>query len=117
VRGLSGAGFGEDEGAEQAVVLRSTLFPVAAPVAVLDALEEARGATLRYAALPGHPEEGEECFRVDWDAEDRVWLTMTAVSRPARWYSRLGAPLARAVQRRITRAYIQSARQIADAAS
>ncbi|WP_431860819.1 DUF1990 family protein [Micrococcus terreus] len=37
-----------------------------------------------------------------------VELSITAFSRPATWWSRLGSPVARLAQRRITEAYLSA---------
>lgn len=55
------------------------------------------------AALPGHPEEGVESLLVETDTDGAVWFTVAARARPAAWYARLGAPVARLVQRRVAR--------------
>ncbi|MFJ8660377.1 DUF1990 family protein [Streptomyces sp. NPDC093795] len=46
-----------------------------------------------YGTLTGHPECGEESFMVDLDPDGTVRFTVTAFSRPAAWYTRLGGPL------------------------
>ena len=87
-----------------------------------------------YDARPGHPEIGTETFLVELegndagsagggaaghveghpaDGETRVWLTITARSRPATWWSRAGGPVTRLVQRGITRRYVAAMRRIA----
>lgn len=58
-----------------------------------------------YGTLTGHPESGEESFVVRLD-EDVVRLDIVAFSRPARWYSRLGSPVVRVIQDRITDRYL-----------
>lgn len=47
-----------------------------------------------YGSLPGHPECGEEAFLVELTADQQVWFSVTAFSRPAAWYTRLGYPFA-----------------------
>ena len=41
-------------------------------------------------------------------ATGEVRLDIDAVSRPAAWYARLGAPVARLVQARLTRRYLRA---------
>ena len=53
-----------------------------------------------YGTLPGHVEQGEERFMVEWDHEDNVWYDVRAFSRPRYWLVRLGYPIARRLQRR-----------------
>lgn len=56
-----------------------------------------------YGTLPGHLEQGEERFSVEWQADDSVWYDLRAFSRPRYWLARLGYPLARRLQRRFVR--------------
>lgn len=59
-----------------------------------------------YGTLPGHPERGEERFELRITASGDVVFSIVAFSAPARWFTRLGAPVARRVQARITRRYL-----------
>jgi len=57
-----------------------------------------------YGTLYGHPERGEERFRVVCDAATQaVRFEIDAFSRPALLLTRLGAPFARRVQRRFAK--------------
>lgn len=54
-----------------------------------------------FGTLPGHVEEGEERFTVEWDSEsDEVSYELFAFARPKPWIAKLGYPLVRVVQRR-----------------
>jgi uncharacterized protein (UPF0548 family) len=53
-----------------------------------------------YGTLPGHVEQGEERFMVEWDRDDNVSYDLRAFSRPNYWLVRLGYPIARRLQRR-----------------
>ncbi len=66
-----------------------------------------------YGTLPGHPARGEEAFEVEIDAAGKVFLTVTAFSRPANWFYAAGGLVTRAAQRHITSRYIEGARQLA----
>ena len=57
-----------------------------------------------YGTLHSHPERGEESFVVT-RADDTVTFRIASFSRPADPLARLGAPVARRVQRRVTLAY------------
>ena len=59
-----------------------------------------------YGTLPGHPEQGEEAFHVHRDASGVVTVEIVAFSRPASLLARLGSPVARAIQQRTTRSYV-----------
>src|SRR5580692_9547636 len=56
-----------------------------------------------YGTLDEHAAEGEERFLVELDSAGRVWFDLIAVSRPHRWYVRVGRPVARLLQRRFRR--------------
>lgn len=56
------------------------------------------GPAWAYGTLPGHPEHGEEAFVVDRTGDGTVWLTVTAFSRAAKWYTRAGGPATRGLQ-------------------
>ncbi|MET8115670.1 DUF1990 family protein [Streptomyces prasinus] len=71
---------------------------VRAPCRVVWTVEEHRRAGWAYGTLPGHPECGEESFVVDRTGDGTVWLTVSAFSRPARWYARAAGPAARGLQ-------------------
>ena len=66
-----------------------------------------------YGTLPSHPERGEEAFHVVRDG-DQLSFRVTAFSRPRHPAARLGAPVARAMQLRVTRAYMTAMRHVAD---
>ena len=54
-----------------------------------------------YGTLPGHVEQGEERFLVEWDrADDRVTYDLMAFSRPDNALVWMGLPIARYYQRR-----------------
>ena len=71
---------------------------------------DARGFT--YRALPGHPEAGWETFLVEHDpATGTVRLRIEAESAHATLIARLGGPIARAEQNRLTRRYLDALRE------
>ncbi|MDT2010101.1 DUF1990 domain-containing protein [Rhodococcus opacus] len=59
-----------------------------------------------YGTLPGHPERGEESFVVEQRPDGAVVATISAFSTPGRWFTRLGGPAGRVVQRVMTRRYL-----------
>ncbi|MFG3497567.1 DUF1990 family protein [Streptomyces sp. NPDC047928] len=67
-----------------------------------------------YGTLTGHPECGEESFVVELDPDGAVWFTVTAFSRPARWYSRAAGPLVPVLQRWYARRLGRTLRALAD---
>ena len=66
-----------------------------------------------YGSLPGHPVRGEESFEAEIDAQGRVYLSITAFSRPSNWFYAAGGALARRAQRLMTSLYLEGARQLA----
>jgi uncharacterized protein (UPF0548 family) len=74
-----------------------------APCEVIWAVTSPREAGFGYGTLPGHPQSGEESFVVSIDDADHVWLTVTAFSRPARWFTRAARPFVPLVQRAYAR--------------
>lgn len=87
------------------------------PCEVVWVLDEDRRGGYAYGTLPGHPARGEESFVAELDDHDDVWFTVTAFSRAAAWYARLGGPLTRAAQAVAVRRYVTAARRLATAAS
>lgn len=82
-------------------------FRLRAPVRVVAVIDEPRVAAFAYGTLPGHPESGEECFRVS-DDDGCVRFTLDGFSCPGSLLTRIGAPVASAVQSRITDRYLRS---------
>jgi uncharacterized protein (UPF0548 family) len=62
-----------------------------------------------YGTLPGHPEQGEESFLLTRDG-DTIHFEIAAFSRPHDLLTKLGGPVARAVQRRATQQYLDGMR-------
>ncbi|MUL65744.1 hypothetical protein BOO86_14795 [Mycobacterium sp. CBMA 234] len=89
--------------------LLGRLGPVQVPCRVVYVVDEPDRRGFAYGTLPGHPESGEELFCVRYDpATDAVYAEISAFSRPALWWSRLGAPVARVAQRVISRRYLHA---------
>lgn len=59
-----------------------------------------------YATLPVHPEEGEETFILRRGSNGSVRFDITARSKPSDLTARLGGPVSRLLQRRITERYL-----------
>jgi uncharacterized protein (UPF0548 family) len=79
-----------------------------APCRVVYVIDEPDRFGFAYGTLPGHPECGEEAFIVERDAEDHATFSIIAFSKPAALLARLGKPVARSIQRRTTRAYLDA---------
>ncbi|MGI8336628.1 DUF1990 family protein [Actinomadura scrupuli] len=100
------------------VTVRLGVGPLAlrAPCEIIWTEEGDRRAGFGYGTLSGHPASGEEAFVVSRDAEDDVWLTVTAFSRPAVWYTRAGGPLVPVMQRAYARRCGTALRRLVSAA-
>jgi uncharacterized protein (UPF0548 family) len=73
-------------------------------VAVMD---EPRCAGFTYITTQAHSEEGEWSVRIEWAADNTLWLIMHAISRPAPREPRLIHPLMRTMQKRSHRRGIE----------
>jgi uncharacterized protein (UPF0548 family) len=61
-----------------------------------------------YGTLPGHPERGEERFTLTMLPTGEVAFDIAAFSSPGRWFTRVGAPIGRVVQARMTQRYLRA---------
>ncbi|MFJ8076567.1 DUF1990 family protein [Streptomyces sp. NPDC096176] len=86
---------------------------LAAPCEVIWTVHNKDRTGFAYGTLTGHPEAGEESFVVDLHDDGTVWFTVTAFSRPAAWYTRLGGPLVPVAQRWYARRLGRTLRRIA----
>ncbi len=84
------------------------LGPVVAPCRGVYIVDEPDRRGFAYGTLPGHPESGEELFLVRYGPNGDVIAEVSAFSRHATWWSRLGAPLTLLVQRLVTNRYLQA---------
>ncbi|MCF8589202.1 DUF1990 domain-containing protein [Gordonia sp. HY366] len=80
---------------------------IGGPVRIVDVVDEPERAGFTYVTLPGHPEAGEESFRISTD-DGLVRFELTGASRPATLLTRVGAPFAALVQHTITDRYVRS---------
>ncbi|PTR27639.1 uncharacterized protein DUF1990 [Rhodococcus sp. OK519] len=88
------------------VLLRWCGFSI--PCRVVHAIDEPDRRGFAYGTLTGHPETGEELFCVSRLPDGPVVATVTAFSRPGRWFTRVGGPIGRSVQRYMTRRYLRA---------
>lgn len=98
-----------------AVVLLG-LGPLRATCRVVYAVNEPDRRGFAYGTVQDrHPESGEEYFGIYRDpADGRVFAEIVAFSRPARWWSKLGAAVAGKVQSHITDRYVQALKSLAN---
>jgi uncharacterized protein (UPF0548 family) len=88
-------------------------FGPVVPCRVVYIITEDRRIGFAYGTLLGHPESGEEAFVVELLPDDQVRVQITAFSRPARWYSRLGGPAALRAQAIMTERYVRALQRAA----
>ena len=95
------------------VVLVTPLGPVSVVAAcrVVAVVDERERFGFAYGTLPLHPASGEEAFVVERGPDGAVRFRVVAVSRPASPLARVGAPVARLVQRRVTNGYLEGLRR------
>jgi len=86
-------------------------FGISVPCRVVYEVAEPRRIGFAYGTLPGHPESGEECFVVELLDDGQVRLEITAFSRPARWFTKLGGRLGRRAQAMMTDRYVRALRR------
>jgi uncharacterized protein (UPF0548 family) len=80
---------------------------LSAPTRVVYVLSEANRRGFAYGSLPGHPESGEELFLVE-RVGGATYAEVRAYSRPGRWFTKLGGPVVRLVQRWYVRRYLDA---------
>jgi uncharacterized protein (UPF0548 family) len=109
---LRGAGLRVEATTEVAAVGSDVvvhLGPVQAPCRVVYLVDEPDQRGFAYGTLRGHAETGEERFVVRYDpATDEVSAEVTAFSRHATWWSRLGSPVTSIAQRVVTERYLRA---------
>lgn len=65
-----------------------------------------------YGTLPGHVEQGEELFVVEYHQNGEVYYRIRAFSKPGHWLVQLVYPLARWLQRRFSRQSLQRMQEL-----
>jgi uncharacterized protein (UPF0548 family) len=101
----------------ESVVALAAPLPLGWAVAVcrvVEVIDDPNRFGFAYGTLPLHLESGEELFVVERDEDDNVWFRIIAFSRPHELAVRLAGPIARALQQRATRRYLEAMRGAAD---
>lgn len=91
-------------------LVRLSFGPTLSPCLILAEERTPTRTVLVYGTLPGHVECGEEAFIVSMAEDGTVTGRCVAFSRHAWWLARVGAPVARLVQRVVTRGYVAGMR-------
>jgi uncharacterized protein (UPF0548 family) len=90
------------------VVVVKMLGVLRAPCRVVYVIDEPDVRGFAYGTLPGHPESGEERFAVRYDPNtSAVYAEVSAFSRAATWWSKLGGPFVAVAQRVIAKRYLR----------
>ena len=97
-------------GDQSTVVLRIRVggFWATLPCRVVYVTDEADGYAFAYGTLPGHPEAGEAAFKIDRDETGEVVFRIVSFSRTVDPLARLGTPIARRIQQRVTSRYLRA---------
>ncbi len=91
-------------------VLRLKLGPTRSPCQILVEESTPTRTVLVYGTLPGHALSGEEAFLITMAPDGTVRGRCVAFSRLSWWLARIGAPVARRVQRAATQSYVSGMR-------
>lgn len=101
-------GFGVTEGTQVVLLLRLLVGYVTVACRVVAISQSTDRWGFVYGTLPHHVERGEELFIVEQARDGMVSFTVRAMSRPGHFLTSVGAPFARAVQRRATDRYLKA---------
>lgn len=103
-------------GATVIAVTSIGLMHVAAPCRIVAVFKEPDAYGFAYGTLAGHPERGEESFIVERRG-DATYFCVSAYSRPVDPLARVSGPVGRAVQRCVTRRYLDALRRFVEEGS
>jgi uncharacterized protein (UPF0548 family) len=90
------------------VVIPLGPLAIAAPCRVIAVIDEPRRFAYAYGTLRGHPESGEELFDLTLRDNDEVLFSIRAFSKAASVLTRIGSPVARTVQAKVTTRYLNA---------
>lgn len=92
--------------------IRFAGLQIHAPLRVIAVEDEERTHAVLFGTLEGHPEAGEERMLIELTEDESVYLHLRILSKPAAWWTRLGGPITRAVQRRYHERYLDVLRTL-----
>jgi uncharacterized protein (UPF0548 family) len=110
VEPVAGDGRQVRAGADYRLVARIGPVTVHEPVRVVAVVDEPARCGFAYGTRPGHPVSGEEAFVVHRSPDDRVWLTLRSLTRPARGPWRFAFPALLVAQTLYRRRYLRALR-------
>lgn len=97
-----------EDGETVVLLLRAGGLWAPASCRVIYVIDEPGRTGFAYGTLPGHPECGEVAFLLIRENDQRVRFVVRSFSRRIDPLARLGAPIARLAQMRVTRRYIRA---------
>jgi uncharacterized protein (UPF0548 family) len=80
---------------------------ILAPCRIVSVTGDENSFGFAYGTLPGHPESGEEAFHIKRREDGEVSFEVVVFSRIADPIARLGNPIARLVQQRMSKRYLR----------
>ncbi|HUS62679.1 MAG TPA: DUF1990 domain-containing protein [Acidimicrobiales bacterium] len=95
-----------EAGCSQLVVLRLGGMTMVAPTRTVYVTDEPDRFGFAYGTLAGHPESGEEAFHITRGIDNAVRFEIVVFWRPSAVLARLGAPVSKVVQARVTKRYL-----------
>jgi len=98
-------------------VIKTAGFWATAPCRVVYVVEEPNQFRFAYGTLPGHPEQGEAAIIVERTEIGGVVFRILSFSRTVDPLARLGSPLTRLIQRRVTNRYVEALAAASELAS
>jgi uncharacterized protein (UPF0548 family) len=98
-------------GATVLAAIRVLVVFAIVPCRIVYVTDEDRRFGFAYGTLPGHPERGEEAFHVALADDGVVTFQIVAFSSPANLLARLGHPVNRLIQARVTGRYLEGIRR------
>jgi len=90
------------------LLIKAAGFWAVAPCRVVYVGDEPNRFNFAYGTLPGHPEQGEAAMIVERNEAGSVVFGIVSFSRTVDPLARLGSPVSRLIQRRVTNRYVQA---------
>ena len=98
-----------EDGGTVVLVARVGGLWTAMPCRVVYADDSPEGFAFAYGTLPGHPECGEVAFRIHRSAgSNEIFFRIASFSRTVDPLAKLGSPIARRIQKRVTERYLSA---------
>jgi uncharacterized protein (UPF0548 family) len=109
------AGVPVEEGETILITIGLGVIAVAVPCRIVAVVDEADRWGFAYGTLPGHLEQGEECFMLTHGPDGTVHFEIWSFSRPADTLMKVLGPLGRFGQRTVVRSYLRALKKFVEA--